>query len=315
MTLTIVSSTVRTTTERTTSRYVCELTASNGKDYEVHSACGSLPWELATLAKTKHGRAWRWHKDLTKGLAAEVLALAQEAIRVHREIVMRAQTRDYLLRLQAHAATRVRMAQNAVATLAAEPKWTNLEEVRAVALSNQEKARNIWRKSADVRGLFDTPEVFEQPDPTPAPSAVDIVASLREQAATRCFRMEDDADYFIQSYVWDASADSIFRQLVERAVIRKAVTDLIASGCDIRVHDGEDFNMSESRDLRTIMCNIMTTDYDSLIVYGPNRPTVGRRIDLIYGNDGYDVISDYVVSLDSFLRGANDLGEAISEYL
>lgn len=45
--------------------------------YRVYLAQGAMPDEVATIAMTAHGCAWRWAKDLTKGNAAEVLAFVQ----------------------------------------------------------------------------------------------------------------------------------------------------------------------------------------------------------------------------------------------
>lgn len=63
---------------RSHSRKVATVRADTGTEYEVHLECGRFPAEVATLAKTPHGRAWRWAKDTTRGTVAAVLAFVIE---------------------------------------------------------------------------------------------------------------------------------------------------------------------------------------------------------------------------------------------
>lgn len=48
-----------------------------GTEYAVHKGYSQWPWEVATLAKSAHGRVWRWAKDITKGVIADVVAFTQ----------------------------------------------------------------------------------------------------------------------------------------------------------------------------------------------------------------------------------------------
>lgn len=48
-------------------------------NYQAHAPHGGHGWQVVTIcASSGDGRAWRWAKDLTKGIAAEVLARAME---------------------------------------------------------------------------------------------------------------------------------------------------------------------------------------------------------------------------------------------
>lgn len=88
----------------------------------------------------------------------------------------------------------------------------------------------------------------------------------------------------------------INRQKIERRVIRAFVRSALADGCAISVYDGGDFCLKRSTSEKEIMGAIMSTDEDSLVVSKD-----GKRIGsvyLVYGNDGYDVINDYSVSLE-----------------
>lgn len=102
------------------------------------------------------------------------------------------------------------------------------------------------------------------------------------------------------------------RYVLERAVIRRAVTDIIAAGYTVDVDYGEgDIALKKSVDVAKIMEEVCACDEEWLHV----RDTSGKRIGtifLVYGNDGWDVICDYHTSLDAVLVGANELAEQLS---
>lgn len=129
----------------------------------------------------------------------------------------------------------------------------------------------------------------------------------------------DDLAYFAQSNPDESVRNRI---LVERAIVRKAVADILAAGHTISVFDGKVFALRYSREPEAIMATIMSTDQDTLIVRGypaddvsiapleTKRPYKGS-IDLIYGNDGWDVIADTSLSLEPLLEGATKLAEEL----
>lgn len=66
---------------RPTGRTSYSVTGSNGATYEAYAPHGGLPWEVATLAKRADGgRAWRWAKDVTKGVASLIVAHIESSI-------------------------------------------------------------------------------------------------------------------------------------------------------------------------------------------------------------------------------------------
>ncbi|CAM2164617.1 hypothetical protein BLAT2472_170019 [Burkholderia latens] len=149
-----------------------------------------------------------------------------------------------------------------------------------------------------------------------------IVESLRQQARTRQFQQADDTTYFANARITDA--DIIMRQLVERAIVRCAVTSILAIQAEdgaaygISVHDGEETVLKNSRDLAAIMDAIMSTDEDMLVVrrlHADSASTYVGSINLIYGNDGWDVIANNSMSVESMLEGATKLAEALSDAL
>ena len=119
----------------------------------------------------------------------------------------------------------------------------------------------------------------------------------------------DDLAYFALGFCDDAVKQRI---VVERAIIRRACTDLIAAGLTISVFDGEATALKRSTSLPDIMVAIQSTDEDQLLI----GDCAGKRIGmicLIYGNDGHDVIADHSVSLEDLLIGTNELADDLCE--
>lgn len=53
---------------------------------------------------------------------------------------------------------------------------------------------------------------------------------------------------------------------------------------------------------------MFATDDEYLHVYRVDKTYLGR-VWLVYGNDGWDVISDYTVNLEHIMEGANKLSD------
>lgn len=101
------------------------------------------------------------------------------------------------------------------------------------------------------------------------------------------------------------------RQLVERTIAEAAIDSALAKGYKLSVDNGADGDDDNVRDFETlsadkadILSRMFQTDEDYLFVwqatgavakYGDRDATTGRAgwIRFIYGNSGWDVISDY----------------------
>jgi hypothetical protein len=121
----------------------------------------------------------------------------------------------------------------------------------------------------------------------------------------------DDLAHFDVSPVADESIRN--RIVIERAIVRRACEDLIAAGFELRVHDGEAWATGYTIDLDIVMCSIMATDEESIIVRPVGQPGPRGSIFLVYGNDGYDVIADNSTNIEEHLKGATELADAIEE--
>lgn len=88
---------------------------------------------------------------------------------------------------------------------------------------------------------------------------------------------------------------------IEGRVCAALIDALLAKGAAISVSNGEEWSVKRSTDKATIIGALFETDEDTMVA----RDADGNKLgwwSLIYGNDGYDVISDY---------SANDFSESI----
>jgi len=114
------------------------------------------------------------------------------------------------------------------------------------------------------------------------------------------------------------------RQKIERRVVSQLVTDLLDAGFVLSVCQGD--NRDEPRapttDKKKIMLQLGECDEDRIFCYkADNTPSVGtsdrtQAVDgwvyLVYGNDGWDVISDYTGNLEKHMTKTNALVERLS---
>lgn len=91
------------------------------------------------------------------------------------------------------------------------------------------------------------------------------------------------------------NADLIARIETEGKIANALVKQALASGYVVSVYDGEEWALKFSSDRAEILAAMFSTDMDMLALSeGPagERSRVGT-INFIYGNCGWDVISDY----------------------
>ena len=102
------------------------------------------------------------------------------------------------------------------------------------------------------------------------------------------------------------------RQRIERAIVRRVVKDALTAGYRLDVYDGGDEPaVAGARTLKAAMDALLNTDEDQLVLRHPE----GRSgwVRFVYGNGGWDVISDYsaVDHIETLLAGANALAERL----
>ncbi len=110
--------------------------------------------------------------------------------------------------------------------------------------------------------------------------------------------------------------DAQVRHDIEQQVARTAVESLTGAGYKISVFDGEAFALAKTDDVTAILDAMFSTDGDVLYVYTPpaaineSWERIGT-VDFVYGNSGWDVISDHSLSLENALHSANVLAEKL----
>lgn len=105
---------------------------------------------------------------------------------------------------------------------------------------------------------------------------------------------------------------------LETRIIKQVIKDLLAVPYTITVWDGEEETLSYSSDPALIFKAMRTTDGDHLFVYSKsdrvNAVYKGMGwVCLVYGNDPWEIISDYTTNLEPHLHNSFDLAEKIEK--
>ena len=99
---------------------------------------------------------------------------------------------------------------------------------------------------------------------------------------------------------------------VERKIVRRAVLDAISAGYTLNVDYGDGDVLSKPTSERKEIMDAMMQGDDDRLFYHKDGKHVGWAW-FVYGNDGYDVLSDYTVNLETVLAGANKLAERYAD--
>lgn len=108
-----------------------------------------------------------------------------------------------------------------------------------------------------------------------------------------------------------------FRQWIELAIAVAFINQVVRSHYYISVNNGEDGEMKPTNDAKTVIEAMFLTDDEHLNVWVLKQETESEftRIGFayfVYGNDGFDVISDYSTLLEPLMKDA-DLVAAAAE--
>lgn len=110
------------------------------------------------------------------------------------------------------------------------------------------------------------------------------------------------------------------RQKVEREIIGQFVKDALAAGHRLAVSLERGYDLDEmllgSTDFEKIMAEAFAGDECHIFVQPATGPTTENgRINAkgwvycVFGNDGWDVISDYTVNLEPLMKGAEKISD------
>ncbi len=104
------------------------------------------------------------------------------------------------------------------------------------------------------------------------------------------------------------------RQAIEKAIAKATIKALLDGGWVISVEDGEEITLRDSTSALAIYGAMFTTDEDTLYVKQHGSTGFDHAkgwVKFIYGNDGYDVISDHTTNLEDVLKPVNELADRI----
>ena len=98
------------------------------------------------------------------------------------------------------------------------------------------------------------------------------------------------------------------RIAIEKRIVHRVVKDALRAGYSVSVFDSEEWTLERSTDFKTIIAAMMTSDEDTIRLRDKEGKNLGI-VFFVYGNDGWDVICDHSVTLEEFLKGANEYAE------
>lgn len=103
------------------------------------------------------------------------------------------------------------------------------------------------------------------------------------------------------------------RITTEGRICSKLIKHGLASGYSISVFDSEEWSVTKSTSYTEIMEVMFCTDSDVVVFYDAEGNRIGN-VALIYGNDGYDVISDWSAPNDAALEAFSDWLKPVTDY-
>lgn len=101
------------------------------------------------------------------------------------------------------------------------------------------------------------------------------------------------------------------RQHVERQIARRFIMDAKAAGYTMNVDNGGDeFELPEpTNNVKLLLDTMFATDDERLYLFLPGKERPVGWVWFVYGNSGWDVISDYTTNLQHVMDGASKLAE------
>lgn len=100
------------------------------------------------------------------------------------------------------------------------------------------------------------------------------------------------------------------RQEMERLIRERVVDELLAAGFMLNVNNGGDDNElpAMTTDRLAVLAVMDKTDDEHLLVEDSH---TSGWVYFVYGNDGWDVVSDYTTNLERYLTASDALAEAL----
>lgn len=98
---------------------------------------------------------------------------------------------------------------------------------------------------------------------------------------------------------------------IETRIVSSLIGEFLVAGLKISVDDGESPESTPSSDRTEIENLLMETDEDRVHVWEGDGQTHIGWVHLVYGNDGFDVISDYTLSVEKLMTKTAALAQSL----
>ena len=101
-------------------------------------------------------------------------------------------------------------------------------------------------------------------------------------------------------------------QEMDKAIVTAVVEELLEQGFSLSLFHEEAPAFKQSTDKELILSNIHQCDEETLAAYDKAGQRTGW-VFFVYGNDGYDVLSDYSLSIEKYIPKTLKLSEELEE--
>lgn len=110
-----------------------------------------------------------------------------------------------------------------------------------------------------------------------------------------------------------ALCHTCIRMAMERRIVTRTVDALLAAGFYLNIDNGGGSPelSHDTQDRALLLKNLGATD-DEFLLVSDGANTSHGWVRFVYGNDGYDVISDYTTNLESVLAPVNAYADTLS---
>lgn len=102
------------------------------------------------------------------------------------------------------------------------------------------------------------------------------------------------------------------RIAAEQDIVTRTVDALLAAGYALQTDiEGDPRPTRPTRDRAAILAQLMAVDDEYLGVFLDNHKRADGWVRFVYGNDGWDVVSDYTTNLESVLAPVNAYADTL----
>jgi hypothetical protein len=110
------------------------------------------------------------------------------------------------------------------------------------------------------------------------------------------------------------SEEVAIRQVIERTIVTAVVEDALAAGYALQ-EDEDGITTQDKQDILELLFNLDDAYVHIISIENQDGDIVTNSVGwvrFVFGNDGWDVISDYSLNIEPLIQRALDMGDKIS---